>query len=102
MSHPVRVGFVGTGGIVNSHLRRLSRMGDVSITVLCDVVEDRAHEAVATYGGQAYMDYHRMFDEADLDAVYFCLPPFAHSDAEIIAVERGLHLICTETGRAGI
>ncbi len=93
MSQPVKVGFVGTGGIANSHLRNLVEMEDVRIAALCDIDESRANAAVERYGGQAYTDYREMFDGADLDAVYFCLPPFAHSDAEIDAAERGLHLL---------
>ena len=92
MSQPVKVGFVGTGGIAHSHLRRLSESLDASVVALCDIAEDRAKAAVETYGGQPYTDYRKMLDEADLDAVYFCLPPFAHSDAEIRAAERGLHV----------
>ena len=93
MSQPVKVGFVGTGGIANSHLRNLVEMENVRIAALCDIDESRVNAAVERYGGQAYTDYREMFDEADLDAIYFCLPPFAHSDAEIIAVERGFHLL---------
>ncbi len=89
----VKVGFVGTGGIANSHLRKLVTMDDVSIAALCDISEERVQAAVEAYGGQAYTDYRVMLDEAELDAVYFCLPPFAHSDAEILAVERGLHVL---------
>ena len=93
MSQPVKVGFVGTGGIANSHLRNLVEMENVRIAALCDIDESRVDAAVERYGGQAYTDYREMFDGADLDAIYFCLPPFAHSDAEIIAVERGFHLL---------
>ena len=93
MSQPVKIGFVGTGGIANSHLRNLVEMENVCIAALCDIDESRVNAAVENYGGQAYTDYRKMFDGADLDAVYFCLPPFAHSDAEIIAVERGFHLL---------
>ena len=93
MSQPVKVGFVGTGGIANSHFRNLAAMENVRIAALCDLDESRVNTAVETYGGQAYTDYRKMFDGVDLDAVYFCLPPFAHSDAEIIAAERGFHLL---------
>ena len=93
MSQPVKIGFVGTGGIANSHLRNLVEMENVRIAALCDIDESRVNAAVERYGGQAYTDYREMFDGVDLDAVYFCLPPFAHSDAEIIAVERGFHLL---------
>ena len=93
MDQPVKVGFVGTGGIANSHLRNLVEMENVHIAALCDVDESRVNAAVETYGGRAYTGYREMFEGVDLDAVYFCLPPFAHSDAEIIAAERGFHLL---------
>ena len=75
MSQPVKVGFVGTGGIANGHLRSLAEMENVCIAALCDIDESRANTAVEAYGGQAYTDYRKMFDAEDLDAVYFCLPP---------------------------
>ncbi len=92
MSDSVKIGFVGTGGNANGHLRRLSAIEEVSIVALCDIVEERAQAAATQYGGKAYTDYHRMLDEVEMDAVYCSLPPFAHSDAEIIAAERGCHL----------
>ena len=91
-SKTVKVGFVGVGGIANGHLRRLSELEAVEITALCDIAEERVHAAVEAHGGQGYTDYRVMLDEAALDAVYFCLPPFAHSDGEIIAAERGCHI----------
>jgi len=72
MNQPVKVGFVGTGGIANSHLRNLAEMENVRIAALCDIDESRVNTAVETYGGQAYTDYRKMFDGVDLDAVYFC------------------------------
>ncbi len=92
MNNLVKIGFVGTGGMANSHLSKLATLENVSIAALCDIAEERVQAAVEQYGGVAYTDYRKMFDEADLDAAYFCLPPFAHSDAEIYAAERGLHL----------
>lgn len=62
MSQPVKVGFVGTGGIANSHLRNLAEMENVRIAALCDLDESRVNAAVETYGGQAYIDYRKMFD----------------------------------------
>ena len=67
MSHPVKIGFVGTGGIANSHLRNLAEMENVGIAALCDIDESRANAAVETYGGRAYTDYRKMFDEMDLE-----------------------------------
>jgi len=92
MSKKVKIGFVGTGGIANHHLRQLKEIEDAEIVALCDIVEDRVQSAVANYGGTAYTDYRKMIDEEEMDAMYVCIPPFAHEDAEILAAQKGIHL----------
>ena len=47
----IKVGFVGTGGIANTHLDTLSKKENVTITALCDVVLERAQEKADKYGG---------------------------------------------------
>ena len=88
----VRIGFVGTGLIANHHLEKLKGMEGTRIVSLCDLDEARAKVAAAKYGGKVYSDYREMLDEEVLDALYICIPPFAHSDAEILAAQRGVHL----------
>ena len=88
----VKIGFVGTGGIAQAHLGRLKEMPEVEITALCDVVEERVQAAVEAFGGTAYTDYRRLLDEVELDALYVCVPPFAHQEAELLAAQRGVHL----------
>jgi len=34
-----------------------------------------------------------MLNKENLDALYICLPPFAHAEQEIAAAERGIHLL---------
>jgi predicted dehydrogenase len=43
----------------------------------------------ARYGAQAFTDAAAMMDATSPEAVYFCLPPFAHG-AELRAAERGI------------
>ena len=88
----VRIGFVGTGGIAGAHMRSLARVADVQMVGFCDSVPEKGRSAARTYGGKAYTDYRKMYDREDLDAVYVCVPPFAHGDLEIQALERGLAL----------
>jgi len=93
MDGKVRVGFVGTGGITMwSHFPALKEIESVEIAALYDVSEDRAQEAAAKFGGTVYADCRTMLDEARLDALFVCLPPFAHTDAELLAAERKIHL----------
>jgi len=88
----VKVGFLGCGGIAHAHMERLARMEDVEIVAFCDVVKERAEESAKKYGGRAYTDHHEMLDKEKLDALYVALPPVAHTDGEIIAAERKIHI----------
>ena len=86
----VKIGFVGTGGIANHHMRTLAEIPTATMVAFCDVVEEKAVTAATTYGGKAYTCYEEMYDSEALDAVYICLPPFAHDRQELAAIERDL------------
>lgn len=86
----VNIGFVGVGGIAQAHLNNLKEMDDVAITAMTDVDENRLEEACAAYGATGYRSVDQMFGEANFDAVYICVPPFAHGPAEKAALERGI------------
>ena len=86
----VKIGFVGTGGIANHHMRTLSEIPTAAMVAFCDVIEEKAVTAATTYGGKAYTCYEEMYDSEALDAVYICLPPFAHDRQELAAIERDL------------
>lgn len=88
----VRIGFIGTGGIANHHLNLLPNIDRAQLVAFTDVVEEKAQAAAARFNGHAYTDYRSMLDNEQLDAVYVCLPPFAHGDPEFAVIERKLHL----------
>ena len=50
----------------------------------------RAQAQAARCNANAYADYAAMLDRETLDAVYICVPPFAHGPLERAAVERRL------------
>lgn len=88
----VKIGFVGSGGIAGNHMRQLVTLDNAQMVAFCDVVQDRAEAAARQYGGTAYTDYREMYERESLDAVFVCVPPFAHADQEVLAAERGLAL----------
>jgi myo-inositol 2-dehydrogenase / D-chiro-inositol 1-dehydrogenase len=89
---PVRIGFVGTGGIAVTHFNTLSQIEDAQPVAFCDVATENAEAAARRFEGQAYSDPRQMLEAEKLDAVYICLPPHAHKDAEILAAQRGCAL----------
>jgi myo-inositol 2-dehydrogenase / D-chiro-inositol 1-dehydrogenase len=89
----VRIGFIGTGGIAQMHMRNLQRIEAAQVVGLFDVATERAQQCATWFtGSQVYDSYSRMLAEAKLDAVYVCLPPFAHEQQEIDAAKAGINL----------
>ena len=91
MAEKTKIGFVGCGGIAESHLTGLSKHPDVSLIAFCDINLSRAEEVAEKYSkdAKAFEDAKAMFETVELDGVYFCLPPFAHG-SELLAVEHGV------------
>jgi predicted dehydrogenase len=85
-----RIGFIGAGGIAHRHFDVLCGFADVQLVAFSDPAQDRAHELARRCEGRAYSDYRAMLDAEKLDAVYICVPPFAHGDLELTLIERGL------------
>lgn len=88
----VKIGFIGAGGNAQGHMTRLSEVEEANIVAICDISEETAQSAVDEFGGSVYTDHHEMLEDAEMDALYVSIPPFAHTDAEILAAEAGLHL----------
>lgn len=88
----VKIGVIGAGGNNTGHMQRLSQIEGVSFVGVCDVEKDRAKQAADQFGGKVYTDHHPLLDQEEMDALYISVPPFAHSDAEILAAQKGVHL----------
>lgn len=88
----VRVGIAGAGIIATIHLPNLRQLPGVEIRAICDVDAQRAQSMAQEYGAQSYTDVQQMLAEAQLDALFVCLPPFVRGDIIERAVERGLHV----------
>ncbi len=86
----VRVGFIGAGGIAGRHLGNLLDFADVQVVALADPDLVRAQASAGRCGAKAYTDYTVMLDNEQLDALYICVPPFAHGAPELAALERKL------------
>ena len=85
-----RIGFIGAGGIANRHFGVLEQFEDVSIVAVTDVDLARAEQAAERFGARAFDDADAMLAAVDLDALYICVPPFAHGAPERAALAAGL------------
>lgn len=111
----VRIGFIGTGGIATSHLGNLLQIPEAEVVALCDLSTDRVeaarqvvhehqdHAQANSTASQtspsrrldavAYDDYGKMLQNERLDAVYLCLPPFAHGAPEEAVIKAGTAML---------
>ena len=85
----IRVGFVGCGGIAHRHLGVLETFEDVAVVAVADPDLRRAEEAAARTGARAFAGHEEMLAEMELDALWICVPPFAHGAPERAAIAAG-------------
>ena len=86
----LRVACVGTGFIAGKHLAALAAMPEVQVVAVADAVLARAEAAADAVGARAYDDGLALLAHEDLDAVWLCVPPFAHGLLEQAALDRSL------------
>jgi predicted dehydrogenase/glycosyltransferase involved in cell wall biosynthesis/threonine dehydrogenase-like Zn-dependent dehydrogenase len=83
-----RLGFIGVGGIAHRHLDILAGFDDVELVAFADPDLRRADEAASRFGAKSFASHREMLDAETLDAVYICIPPFAHGAPERDLIER--------------
>ena len=90
MQSTTRLGFIGAGGIAQRHLDVLSGFADVAVMAVTDPDPDRARAMAQKVGASAHDSVEAMLNDVPLDAVFICVPPFAHGPAERAVIAAGL------------
>lgn len=85
----VRVGLVGAGGVGARHARTLAGFDDVDLVAICDPVATSAEVLAGEVAARHVPDLTALLS-LGLDAVWLCVPPFAHGDLELSVVRAGL------------
>jgi len=93
----LRTAILGCGGFANRHANNLIAMPEeIELAAFCNHHEKNAVAFSEKYSdGKAstFTDPREMFEEAALDLVVICLPPFAHSDEVELAARHGVHML---------
>jgi predicted dehydrogenase len=87
----LRIGLVGAGGVGARHARTLSGFDDVELAGIADADPQAAAALGEQVGVPALDSVDHLLDEA-LDAVWVCVPPFAHGELEHAVIRAGLPL----------
>ncbi|MCW2952061.1 MAG: putative dehydrogenase [Conexibacter sp.] len=86
----VDVALVGAGSVGQRHATVLSAFDDVRLVAVADVDAGRAAQLAARTGARCYADLEQLLERERLDALYICVPPFAHGPPERAALAAGL------------
>ena len=81
---------VGAGAVAARHVRTLLAMDGVELAGVADPALERAKELAAEAGAAAYPNHMELLAAERLDAVYICVPPFAHGAPELAVIDAGL------------
>ena len=88
------VGLVGAAGRGGSFRAALEANG-ARIHAVCDVKEDVLDECARRLGAaESYTDYGEMLERSELDAVVIGTPMQYHVPQSVLALRRGLHVLC--------
>ena len=85
-----RVACIGAGFIGARHLSNLATMPGVSLVGVADVDVERARAQAALYGATPYRDWRAMLERERPEAVFICVPPFAHGEPEEALIAAGV------------
>ncbi len=97
MAEKLKIGIIGTGGISNAHTRTYLNRNDVEIVALADIVPGKAEAYRERYGltqARCYPSHKELLENEQLDAVSVCTYNRQHAEPTIMALKKGINVIC--------
>ena len=88
----LKVGLIGVGGISSAHIPAWESMNNAELVALCDVRPEQMEKYKETK--RCYTNAFEMLENEELDIVDICLPTYLHADYSIMAMERGINVLC--------
>ncbi len=113
-SDKIVVAHIGVGGMGRNHVRWFAGLEDVEVAAICDVDGGHLGEAMETLHDvrpgsrtEAYLDFRRVLDRKDIDAVTCATPEHWHALVAVMAFQSGKDVYgekpltyCAQEGRA--
>jgi predicted dehydrogenase len=93
----IRIGVIGVGGMGTGHVASLVKKSDtenIAVVAVCDVYQRRITRAKGISKAEGYLDYRRLLERKDIDAVLIATPDQWHAKLSIDAMEAGKHVYC--------
>ncbi|MBO5857039.1 MAG: Gfo/Idh/MocA family oxidoreductase [Clostridia bacterium] len=87
----LKVAVVGVGGISGAHIPAWEDIKEVELVALCDIRQERLDQYPKK---RHYHDFKEMLEKEEIDILDICLPTYLHADYAIMAMEKGINVIC--------
>jgi predicted dehydrogenase len=93
---PVRIGFIGAGGIVRTrHAPGLRSVPGVEFKVVANRSQESSERAAKEFGVErTARDWREVIEAPDVDAVWIGTHPYMHREITVAALEHGKHVFC--------
>lgn len=91
----IAIAVIGVGGMGGGHLGGLVKRAaddNVRVSGVCDVYQRRLSRAMESSKAPGHLDYRRILDRPDIDAVLIATPDHWHAKIAIDALEAGKHV----------
>jgi myo-inositol 2-dehydrogenase / D-chiro-inositol 1-dehydrogenase len=87
----MKIGFVGTGGVAERHLRVLRDVPGLELVGHVSAERARSEAQARRWGGRAYTDLEHLLEREQPEAGWVCVTPDRHGRLEESLIERGVH-----------
>ena len=99
----INIGIIGTGDRGGGLIPIINEIPNLRVVACCDIIPFRLEGALAKVEGKAkgYVDYRRLLNDSDVDAVLVATPFSTHAQIAIDALDAGKHVYCEKTMAKG-
>jgi predicted dehydrogenase len=84
-------------GVGKKHIEGFQAISRVDLVALCDSNATHLNATAQAYNmpeAFCFTDYHRMFEQGNLDIVSIAVPNALHAEMTIAALDAGIHVLC--------
>src|SRR2546427_1509831 len=93
----IRFAVIGCGGMGSGHLSSLMKRSsedNIKVVAVSDVYQRRLTRAKDICQGEGYLDYRKLLERKDIDAVLIATPDHWHAKIAMDALDAGKHVYC--------
>lgn len=93
----VRIGIIGIGNMGSTHLKNLQegKVPEMVVGAVCDVKPERLQFVKETYGNiPCFESAEELMNSGLVDAVLIAVPHYSHPPLAMMAMKKGLHVMC--------